>query len=1008
MVAHSIRNVLRLAATSALLVAGLRPAALVAQAQAATGLVRGVVTDSAGSPIASATIVLRNLQTNGERSITTNTRGVFVASLLRVGTYDITARAIGYGAVSRKGVAVRLGEAAQADFALARRAVQLQDLSVQANRSEELQSAVASAVRLDTALTAGLPNNGRNFLALTLLTPNAAIVQGPDGDELSIGGQRGIHNNVSVDGADFNNPFFGEQRGGQRPAFTFNLDAVQEMVVVSQGANAEFGRSSGGFVNVLTKSGTNQLKGSFHYFGKSGQISASPSYAGVSTEPDFTQHQFGFTLGGPIKKDKAFFFLAYDQQVYRDTKQKDRLGLIDPALKAWTDTAYGGALNGDFGPIKRTNDANALMAKLDFRLSDKTSASLKYNYTNSRQENGTFDVDYWGASANGLEKDYSHAVNGSINSALSNSVSNEFRFQFAREDRPRPYTGPTNPSTGRPFPDTDISFTGFRIGMPFFLPVQSHDTRVQVLDNISFVKGNHFFKAGVEFNRTEEVQTFIGFGNGRMAFTSVNGFLNYVKFGNSYVECDNGASSTTGSCPSGAAINGPVLLYLQQAGVGGKTVEQAGTQSIPVTELSLFLQDSWKPASNLTVDYGLRWEMQQLPDPQTPADQVFFAPFIGQTVTNSTGSYTFPSDGKIHSDRGMFQPRFGVSWDPGDDGNSMLRASAGLYYARIPGLNLASIRSTNGSIGQTLFRSSDTPFLGLPPTYGQLLPSPSGGPFQPGVFVMDKDFRNPRTMSASLAYDTKLGSSGFRGSLAYAYARTDFLTRFVNRNDAVFGKPWATGLAGGNGIGDLTVVEATGKSRYQGFTVGLAKVNNPNLQFEVSYTLGFDKSDDDNERDPFSFRYAKANNFAPEYNWSDRDQRHRINGWLLAKAPGNIYLNNRISYYSAQPVSEKCVNNAASGKRAVGQGDRICGDGTILLRNTLRKDNAFFTWDLRVSHPMKIGNNTLEAVVEIFNVTGAENFKDASSAGLFLNFDGTIRSGFGDPRQVQAGMRYIF
>ena len=986
------------------------PAILAAQTQATTGLVRGVVTDSLGVPLTAATVVLQHRETNAERSITTNSSGVYVASLLRVGTYDISVRAIGFAMATQKGVVVRLGDAARADFALRRQAVQLQDLSVAANRGATEQSPVASAVRFDAAVTAGLPNNGRNLLALARLTPNVAIVQGPDGDELSIGGQRGIHNNVSVDGADFNNPFFGEQRGGQRPAFTFNLDAVQEMVVVSQGANAEFGRSSGGFVNVLTKSGTNALKGTLHYFGKFDAISGNLSHGSVSTEPDFGQHQFGFTVGGPIKKDKAFFFLAYDQQIYRETKQKDRIGLIDPALKAWTDTAFSGALAGEFGSIRRTNDANALMAKLDFRLTDNTSATLKYNYTNSRQENGTFDVDIWGRSANGLERDYSHAVNGSLNSSLSSAVSNELRFQYAREDRPRPYTGPINPKTGKPFPDTDISFTGFRIGMPFFLPVQSHDTRFQVVDNISFVKGSHFIKAGAEFNRTEEVQTFIGFSNGRMAFSSVSGFLNYVKFGNNYVECDNNTTSTTGSCSGGANITGPVLLYLQQAGVGGRTVEASGTQSIPVNELSLFLQDSWKPQSNLTVDYGLRWETQQLPDVQTPATDVFFAPFIGKTVTNSTGTYLFPSDGTIHSDKKMIQPRFGLAWDPKNDGRGMLRASAGLYYARIPGLNVASIRSTNGSIGQTLFRnSSASPFLGPPPKYGELLPSPSGGPFQPGVFVMDKDFRNPRTLSASISYDHAIGSSGLRGSLSYTYASTDFLTRFMNRNDAVFGKPWATGLPGGNGIGDLTVVEATGKSRYSGFTVGLSQTAKADLQFGVNYTLGFDKSDDDNERDPFSFRYAKANNLTPEYNWSDRDQRHRLNGWLLAKVAGNFYLNNRVSFYSAQPVSEKCVNNAASGQRAVSQADRICADGTILLRNTLRKDNAYFTWDLRVSRPFHTSRgSTLEAVIEVFNLTGADNFRDAAAAGLFLNFDGTIRSGFGDPRQVQAGLRYLF
>jgi hypothetical protein len=175
-----------------------------------------------------------------------------------------------------------------------------------------------------------LPNNGRNYLNLTLLTPNVAIVQGPDGDELTVAGQRGIHNNVSVDGADFNNSFFGEQRGGQRPAFTFNLDAVRELVVVAGGANAEFGRSSGGFVNVITKSGTNELHGSLHYFGKFYALSGSPSHtpvgggSPVTFQPDFKQHQFGFTLGGPLKADRAFFFVAYDQQSMTSSKDGRR------------------------------------------------------------------------------------------------------------------------------------------------------------------------------------------------------------------------------------------------------------------------------------------------------------------------------------------------------------------------------------------------------------------------------------------------------------------------------------------------------------------------------------------------------------------------------------------------------------------------------------------------------------------------------------------------------------
>ena len=214
--------------------------------------------------------------------------------------WDVTSAVIGNGAVS---------------FALIPQAVQLQEITVAGEEPPVDVTRSAGATRLGVEAVEGLPNNGRNIFNYTTLTPHVAIVQGPDGDEISIGGQRGIHNNVSVDGADFNNPFFGEQRGGQRPAFTFNLDAVQDFVVVADGANAEFGRSSGGFVNVITKSGTNEVHGSAHYFGKYDALSADfnhtfPSGATSGFSPDFTQHQFGATLGGPLARDRACLFMA--------------------------------------------------------------------------------------------------------------------------------------------------------------------------------------------------------------------------------------------------------------------------------------------------------------------------------------------------------------------------------------------------------------------------------------------------------------------------------------------------------------------------------------------------------------------------------------------------------------------------------------------------------------------------------------------------------------------------
>src|SRR5207237_8828757 len=199
---------------------------------------------------------------------------------------------------------------------------------------------------------------------------------------LSINGQKGISNNVSVDGADFNNPFFGEQRGGQRPAFTFNLDAVKELVVGADSANAEFGRSMTGFVNVVTKSGTNELAGTAHITFKNDSLSSQPKNPDGSESPKFSssQTQTGFTIGGPIQRDRLLYFGALDLQKASSTKQTDPLRIEQRVVDA---LASLGSAN-ENGPIDRTNDARVLLFKLDYSLSAKNLANLRYNYTWSK------------------------------------------------------------------------------------------------------------------------------------------------------------------------------------------------------------------------------------------------------------------------------------------------------------------------------------------------------------------------------------------------------------------------------------------------------------------------------------------------------------------------------------------------------------------------------------------------------------------------------------------------
>jgi hypothetical protein len=251
-------DVRRLALLLSVLVALAAPA--FAQSQATTGVIEGVVSDESGAPVSGATVTLRNTATNFERVVATDSDGRFRGLLLPLGPYRVSVGLTGFATAVREGITLAVGQTVNLAFTLKVSTVQ-EEIVVSGDAPVIETTRAEGADRIDDAAIEGLPNNGRNFLDFAQLTPGVSIVQGPDGAEITVNGQKGIHNNVSVDGADFNNPFFGEQRGGQRPAFTFNLDAIKEVVVVAEGANAEFGRSNGGFINVVTKSGTNQVHG---------------------------------------------------------------------------------------------------------------------------------------------------------------------------------------------------------------------------------------------------------------------------------------------------------------------------------------------------------------------------------------------------------------------------------------------------------------------------------------------------------------------------------------------------------------------------------------------------------------------------------------------------------------------------------------------------------------------------------------------------------------------------
>ncbi len=279
------------------------------QTQITTAVIQGAVVDSSGAVLPGVDVEVRNVDTNLTRSLVTDREGRFVALQLPPGRYTLTFKLSGFATLVQEDILVTVGQSAQVNPIMKVSGV-AETVTVTTAPPTIETSRTAAAITLNQATIETTPILGRKFEDLLTLTPGVSVVQGPDGDEITFAGQRGVFNNISLDGGDYNNGFFGEQMGGQRAAIDITLDAVKEFQVVATGAAAEFGRTAGGVVNVITKSGTNDPHGRLFWFQRLEALTSNTSDGGTLT--DFNRKQFGGTMGGPIKRDKAFFFVAVE------------------------------------------------------------------------------------------------------------------------------------------------------------------------------------------------------------------------------------------------------------------------------------------------------------------------------------------------------------------------------------------------------------------------------------------------------------------------------------------------------------------------------------------------------------------------------------------------------------------------------------------------------------------------------------------------------------------------
>ncbi|HEY5839273.1 MAG TPA: carboxypeptidase regulatory-like domain-containing protein, partial [Pyrinomonadaceae bacterium] len=950
-----------------------------AQTQSTTGTIQGTVLDEQGGAVPGATVEIKNLATNATRTLTTDDEGRFVALALQSGAYSVTITKQGFAISEAPRVEVTVGQAVNLPVAMKVSGVEARVTISGAPTVDTVKT--ESSTTLNEKAVNNTPILGRKFEDLLTLTPGVSITQGPDGDEINFNGQRGVFNNVTLDGGDYNNGFFGEQLGGQRAAIDVPLDAVKEFQVVATGASAEFGRTAGGIINVISKSGTNDVHGSAFYFLRHENLSANTEDG--KPLKDFSRSQFGGTIGGPIQRDKAFFFLSFEGVREKLTRENLSVPLgtpcalttpviTNPAHEAAIDASpdcqrvallnfFRASRNQEEGlPTQHEINNNAFLGKLDWELNSANKLAASYNFDYSRNENQTFDVPTYGNSANGIEGP-SKINNFNLNlfSTVSTTKLNEAHFSYTREDRPRSAVTSNIPA------DTAMGFgTTFRFGHPFFLgpTVDELFWRTHLKDNFSIISGNHNLKFGGEWVHSFNEQVFRGFFEGRYIFDSVTGFLHYATpgapgsgFGPNAGRCTNGVwTDLTLALPPCAGATTPLLLFLQGAGPNGPATDAAGASAIKNEDFALFVQDKWQVRPNFTLNLGLRWEAQIFPEPTVAPSATAYGMFLSDP--------RFPSDGTLHSPKKQFQPRVGFAWDIGSNGKSVLRASYGIYYGRQNMLSQVGSITTNGVQQQTIAGGLFANPTVRPTWPGLVTPTAStctaGGRTNPfpcfsGVRVFSRDYANPRIYTVNAAFEQEL-LTDLSLYFDFTHSKGVHLTRFLDYARTGFFAPF---------LGETMVASAVGKASYQGFTVGMRKRFSKGYQFEWNYTLAKDKDDDSNERDPFTDRSFNIFNLALDYAQSDRDIRHKFNFYMFAELPWGFEFVPRLQGRTAQPATP--------------------ATRTATNRNTLRKDNEFFSFDWRLSRRFTFGERyALIPTVEMFNTFNSKNrINSLSGAG---------------------------
>jgi hypothetical protein len=999
----------------------------------------GTITDPTDARIQGARILLTNTETGATVEATSDDRGEYRIPLLPPGIYDVKVEKSGFGSAISKGVAFTVGQAAALDFRLTVGAstqvveVQADTPLVEAERTQQSNTLSEKSVR-------NLPINRRDYLSFALLAPGVSdsgaladsnsyrVKQTPDSG-LSFYGSNGRGNNVSVDGGESN-----DAGGGVRP--TVSQEAVQEFQVNRTNYSAEHGQARGGVINIVTKGGGNTIRGSLFAFFRQDGLDATNPFSYVldannrvsRVKPDSNRQQFGATFGGPIIKDKTFYFLSYEQLRRRENNavvvltdpsifqptpaQEAILGQLPAPAAAGLRAALTASpatvemFKRNSGIFPFLTDQYQGLLRLDHRFSEKSLASLRFNTTKS------FDTNQNLAALVGVSRGY---VNDNFDTtgvanwtySFTPSVINEARVQFN-------YNNPLV-ATNDPFgPALEIAGYGF-FNRDRFLPSDVITRRFDLSDSVFWVKGKHSIKAGVNVlvrNNHSDSKTFM---SGRFTFgTLPASFVNAA------------LASTTLNALQAFNLG---LAQSYQQGFGDGVVK--GTYPL----YAGYIQDTWKPTTNLTVNYGLRYEVDTRKEP---------------LPTSKLG----------------WGPRVGLAWDPFDNHKTVIRAGYGMYqsvidfqidyvvnalgevngYRQIAQvlsvLNAANPLAVNGPIN--IFKTlAAQGVIGVPTPqrpieaanltqFGIHISNTGPRPPLTVLFRADPNYRNPYAHQASFGIDREIVKD-LSLAVSYVHVRGVHLTTSLDANllpapvnpargirdwGATADNPTGTKYFVNPLLFQDNLYEAGANSWYHGMMLELNRRFSDRATVALNYT--FSKALDETVDYNSDFQPNDQTCRACERSLSSFDQRHKVVVYALLQTPSKGWFRNWVftpiyKYNSARPF------NLLAGTE-INNDRHNTTDRPLFAGRNIGIGPAFSAFDTRVSRRFVLAERrSLEFLFEVFNMFNRLNYASVNntvgtaipSGPLTGRDDRTPSQPLGytaasDPRRIQLGLRFSF